>query len=111
MIERIPEQKRILQEQLTNKVIRVRMLSIRTVEAPGCLGTNRERTEVDDLLKQGDVMVDLQAAQIELQNARRARINAQHACSDIEDLTDEIRRARYAFMRRTSVRRSGVGMR
>jgi len=55
-------------------------------------------------------MVDLQAAQIELQNARRARIDAQLVCCDIEDLTDEIRRARHAFMRRTAVRR-GVGMR
>ena len=55
-------------------------------------------------------MVDLQAAQIELQNARRARINAQLACCDIEELTDEIRRAHHAFIRRVSVRR-GVGMR
>ncbi len=55
-------------------------------------------------------MVDLQAAQIELQNARRARINAQLACCDVEDFADEIRRARYVFMRRTSVRR-GIGMR
>jgi hypothetical protein len=55
-------------------------------------------------------MVDLQAAQIELQNARRARINAQLACCDIEELTDEIRRARFAFMRRTTVRR-GIWMR
>jgi len=55
-------------------------------------------------------MVDLQAAQIELQNARRARINAELACCDIEELTDEIRRSHHAFMRRVSVRR-GVGMR
>ncbi len=55
-------------------------------------------------------MVDLHAAQIELQNARRARINAQLACCDVEELTDEIRRARYAFLRRTTVRR-GIGMR
>jgi hypothetical protein len=55
-------------------------------------------------------MVDLQAAQIELQNARRARINAQLACCDIEELTDEIRRAHHAFVLRASVRR-GIGMR
>jgi len=55
-------------------------------------------------------MVDLQAAQIELQNARRARINAELVCCVIEDLTDEIRRARHAFMRRTAVRR-GIGVR
>jgi hypothetical protein len=55
-------------------------------------------------------MVDLQAVQIELQNARRARINAQLACCDIEELTEEIRRSHRAFMRRTAVRH-GVGMR
>ena len=55
-------------------------------------------------------MVDLQAAQIELHSARRARINAQLACCDIEQLTDEIRRAHHAFLRRTAVRR-GIGMR
>ena len=55
-------------------------------------------------------MVDLQAAQIELHNARRARINAQLACCDIEELTDEIRRAHHVFMRRVAMRR-GVGMR
>jgi hypothetical protein len=54
-------------------------------------------------------MVDLQAAQIELQNARRARINAELACCDIEELTEEIRRSHYAFMRRVSVRR-GIGL-
>jgi hypothetical protein len=55
-------------------------------------------------------MVDLQAAQIELQNARQARINAQLAYCDIEELTDEIRRAHHVFMRRVAVRR-GIGMR
>jgi hypothetical protein len=55
-------------------------------------------------------MVDLHAVEIELQNARRARINAQLACCDIEQLTDEIRRSRHAFVRRVSVQR-GIGMR
>jgi hypothetical protein len=55
-------------------------------------------------------MVDLRAVEIELQNARRARINAQLACCDIEELTEEIRRSHRAFMRQVSVRR-GVGMR
>jgi hypothetical protein len=55
-------------------------------------------------------MVDLHAVEIELQNARRARINAQLACCDIEELTEEIRRSRHAFVRRVAVRR-GVGMR
>jgi hypothetical protein len=57
-------------------------------------------------------MVDLQALQIELHNARRARINAELACCDIEDLTDEIQRARHAFMlRRADVRRVIIGTR
>jgi hypothetical protein len=56
-------------------------------------------------------MVDLHAAQIELQNARRARIAAQLACCDIEELTDEIRRARHAFIMRRMTVRHGVGMR
>jgi hypothetical protein len=55
-------------------------------------------------------MVDLHAVEIELQNARRARINAQLACYDIEELTEEIRHSRRAFTRQVSVRR-GIGMR
>jgi hypothetical protein len=45
-------------------------------------------------------MVDLHAVEIELQNARQARIRAELACCDIEELTEEIRRSHHAFMRR-----------
>ena len=44
-------------------------------------------------------MVDLQAVAIELQNARKARINAELACCDIEELTEEIRQSHHAFIR------------
>ena len=49
-------------------------------------------------------MVDLQSVEIELQNARQARINAELACCDIEELTEEIRRSHRAFMRVTARR-------
>lgn len=51
-------------------------------------------------------MVDLQAVEIELQNARRARINAELACCDIEELTEEIRQSHDAFLRGIAERRS-----
>lgn len=51
-------------------------------------------------------MVDLQAVEIELQKARRARINAQLACCDIEELTEEIRQSHHAFMRLVSEQQS-----
>jgi len=50
-------------------------------------------------------MVDLQAVETELQNARQARINAELACCDIEELTEEIRQSHRAFMRFLSERR------
>ncbi len=51
-------------------------------------------------------MVDLQTVEIELQNARQARINAELACCDIEELAEEIRQTHHAFMRLLSERRS-----
>jgi hypothetical protein len=51
-------------------------------------------------------MVDLQTVEIELQNARQARIGAELACCDIEELTEEIRQSHHAFMRLLSERRS-----
>jgi hypothetical protein len=50
-------------------------------------------------------MVDLQTVEIELQNARQARINAELASSDIEELAEEIRQTHDAFMRLLSERR------
>ena len=54
-------------------------------------------------------MVDLHAVEIELQKARKARIRAELACCDIEELTEEIRQSRHAFIRRAWVRH-GVGL-
>ena len=42
-------------------------------------------------------MVDLKAVEIELHNARQARINAELACCDIEELAAEIRQSHLAF--------------
>jgi hypothetical protein len=51
-------------------------------------------------------MVDLQTVEMELQSARQARINAELACCDIEELAEEIRQSHGAFMRLLSERRS-----
>jgi hypothetical protein len=56
--------------------------------------------------RKGDAMVDLQTVEIELQNARQARINAELACCDIEELAEEIRQSHDAFMRLIAERRS-----
>jgi len=50
-------------------------------------------------------MVDLQAVEIELLKARHARIKAELACYDIEELTEEIRQSHQAFMRSISGQR------
>jgi hypothetical protein len=50
-------------------------------------------------------MVDLQTVEIELQNARRARINAELACCDVEELAEQIRQSHHAFMRLVAERR------
>jgi len=51
-------------------------------------------------------MVDLQTVETELENARQARINAELACSDIEELAEEIRQSHHAFLRLIAERRS-----
>jgi hypothetical protein len=51
-------------------------------------------------------MVDLQTVEIELQNARQARINAELACCDVEELAEEIRQSHHAFMRLIAERRN-----
>jgi len=50
-------------------------------------------------------MVDFQTVETELKNARQARINAELACSDIEELAEEIRQSHHAFMQLLSERR------
>jgi hypothetical protein len=54
-------------------------------------------------------MVDFHAVEMELNNARRARRNAERASCDVEALTEEIRRFHHAFMRRNALRR-GIGL-
>ena len=44
-------------------------------------------------------MIDLKAVEVELHNARQARINAELACCDVEELTEEIRQSHHAFRR------------
>jgi hypothetical protein len=51
-------------------------------------------------------MVDLKAVEIELHNARQARINAELACCDVEELAEDIRRSHLAFMRLIADQRS-----
>ena len=50
-------------------------------------------------MRKGKAMVDLRTVEIELHNARQARINAELACCDIEELAEEIRQSHHAFMR------------
>ena len=50
-------------------------------------------------------MVDLQSVEIELQNARKARLNAESACCDVEQLAAEIRQSHRAFERLIAQRR------
>jgi hypothetical protein len=53
-------------------------------------------------------MVDLKAVEIELHNARQARINAELARCDIEELAEEIRQSHHAFMRMMAAQRIGL---
>jgi hypothetical protein len=46
-------------------------------------------------------MIDLKAVEAELHRARAARIQAELACCDVEELAEEIRRAHLAFLRLT----------
>jgi len=77
------------QEQLQNKTIRASLFFFGRAQGPG----------------KGDSMVDFQTVEIELKNARQARINAELACCDIEELAEEIRQSHHAFMRLISERR------
>ena len=53
-------------------------------------------------------MVDAKAVEIELNNARAARINAELACCDVEELAEEIRQTNPAFIRWLGERRGTV---
>jgi hypothetical protein len=43
-------------------------------------------------------MIDFATVELELHNARQARINAELACCEVEELAEEIRRSHDAFM-------------
>jgi hypothetical protein len=53
-------------------------------------------------------MIDLNAVALDLRNAREARVKAERACCDIEELAEEIREAHRVFVRLTLARR-GAG--
>lgn len=50
-------------------------------------------------------MIDFESVEVELHNARQARINAELACCDIEELAEEIRQSHPAFMRLMTAQR------
>ena len=83
---------------MQNKTIRVNLIVV-----------VRDRFHTDTIsheTEKGGTMVDFQALEIELQNARQARINAELACCDIEELTEEIRQSHCAFMQLIAERRA-----
>jgi hypothetical protein len=51
-------------------------------------------------------MIDFKAVEMELHNARRARIAAELACSDVEEFAETIRQSHVLWMRQLSARRS-----
>jgi hypothetical protein len=51
-------------------------------------------------------MFDLKDAELELHNARQARIAAELACCDVEELAAEIRQSRVMWMAQEAARRS-----
>jgi hypothetical protein len=50
-------------------------------------------------------MLDLKAVELELHNARRARIAAELACCDIEELASAIRQSHILWMAQEAARR------
>jgi hypothetical protein len=51
-------------------------------------------------------MFDLKSVELELHNAREARIAAELACCDVEELTAAIRQSHIVWMRQEAARRS-----
>jgi hypothetical protein len=51
-------------------------------------------------------MFDLKDAELELHNARQARIAAELACCDVEELAAEIRQSHVLWMQQEAARRS-----
>jgi hypothetical protein len=51
-------------------------------------------------------MFDLKSVELELRNARQARIAAELACCDVEELAAEIRQSHIQWMAQEATRRS-----
>ncbi len=51
-------------------------------------------------------MFDLKAVELELRNARQARIAAELACCDVEELAAAIRQSHIVWMQQEAARRS-----
>jgi hypothetical protein len=51
-------------------------------------------------------MFDFEAVELELHNARRARIAAELACCDVEELAAAIRQSHIVWMQQEAARRS-----
>jgi hypothetical protein len=51
-------------------------------------------------------MIDLKAVELELSNARRARIAAELASCDVEEFAESIRQSHVAWMAQVSARRA-----
>ena len=51
-------------------------------------------------------MIDLKAVELELSNARRARIAAELASCDVEEFAESIRQSHATWMRQVSARRA-----
>jgi hypothetical protein len=53
------------------------------------------------------MMIDLKAVELELHNARRARIAAELACCDIEEFAEAIRQSHIVWVQQVTARRPG----
>ncbi len=53
------------------------------------------------------MMIDLKAVELELHNARRARIAAELACCDIEEFAEAIRQSHIIWVQQVTACRSG----
>jgi hypothetical protein len=52
-------------------------------------------------------MIDFKAVELELRNARQARIATELACSDIEELAEAIRQSHIVWAQQVTARRPG----
>jgi len=53
------------------------------------------------------MIIDFKAVELELHNARQARIAAELACCEVEEFAAAIRRSRIVWMQQVTVRRPG----